>query len=260
MSCSTDELFDIRGGTIADIAPEPPATTFEPYPPDLAVCRRCPRLAEFREHIAQVKRRAYRDQEYWGAPVPGFGDKGASLLLVGLAPGAHGSNRTGRMFTGDASGNFLYAALHRAGLANQPTSVSRNDGLELRGVWITASARCVPPGNKPTTGELNNCRPWLHYDFDGLPNVKAILALGRIGHDSTLKIYRERGLRLTLAAAPFSHSAVHRLDELDGAAESGAKPLIDVFHVSLQNTNTGRLTPAMFDEVLEVAKQEAGLA
>jgi len=163
------------------------------------------------------------------------------------------------MFTGDASGNFLFAALYRAGLANQPTAVSRDDGLQLNGVWITASARCVPPDNKPTTQELNNCRPWLHHDFDGLPNVRAVLALGRIGHDSTLKIYRERGLQVTLAAAPFRHGAVHRLDQLSGAEESGAKPLIDVFHVSPQNTNTGRLTPAMFDEVLAVAKREAGL-
>lgn len=242
------------------MAPSAQHTSFDPYPPALATCRRCPRLAEFREHIAQVKRRAYRDEEYWGAPVPGFGDPDASLLLVGLAPGAHGSNRTGRMFTGDASGNFLYAALYRAGLANQPTSVARDDGLELRGVWITASARCVPPGNKPTTGELNNCRPWLHHDFDGLPNVRAVLALGRIGHDSTLKIYRERGLKVTLAALPFKHGAVHHLDELPGAEVAGAKPLIDVFHVSLQNTNTGRLTPEMFDEVLALAKREAGLS
>lgn len=233
---------------------------FDPYPPDLATCRRCPRLAEFREHIAKVKRRAYRDQEYWGAPVPGFGDQDARLLLVGLAPGAHGSNRTGRMFTGDASGNFLYASLFRNGLANQPTSVSRDDGLLLKGVWITASARCVPPGNKPLTEELNNCQHWLRHDFDGLPNVRAILALGKIGHDAVLKLYRARGLQATLSAVPFGHGRVHRIDELPGAEKSGAKVLIDAYHVSLQNTNTGRLTPEMFDEAVAVAKDAAGLA
>lgn len=234
-------------------------TVFDPYPPDLATCRRCPRLAVFREEIARVKRRAYRDQEYWGAPVPGFGDPDASLLVVGLAPGAHGSNRTGRMFTGDASGNFLYASMHRLGLANQPTSVSRDDGLRLTGVWITSSARCVPPDNKPTSTELATCMHWLQHDFDGLRNVKAILALGRIGHDSVIKLYRERGLKVTMAAVPFSHGAVHRLDTLPGAVEAGAKPLVDAFHVSLQNTNTGRLTPAMFDSALGTAKDLAGL-
>ena len=232
---------------------------FDPYPPDLATCRLCPRLAEFREHIAVVKRRAYRDEEYWGAPVPGFGDVDARLLLVGLAPGAHGSNRTGRMFTGDASGNFLYASLYRNGLANQPTSVSRDDGLRLKGVWITASARCVPPGNKPLTEELNNCQYWLRHDFDGLPNVRAILALGKIGHDAVLKLYRARGLKVTLASVPFGHGRVHRIDQLPGASESGAKVLVDAYHVSLQNTNTGRLTPEMFDEAVAVAKDAAGL-
>lgn len=234
-------------------------TVFDPYPPDLANCTRCPRLVEFRQEIARVKRRAYRDQEYWGAPVPGFGDQDARLLVVGLAPGAHGSNRTGRMFTGDASGNFLYASMYRLGLANQPTAVARDDGLRLSGVWITASARCVPPDNKPTTVELAACMHWLKHDFDGLRNVKALLALGRIGHDSVIKLYRERGLKVTLAATPFAHGAVHRLDLLPGAAESGALPLVDAFHVSLQNTNTGRLTPAMFDEALTTAKQLAGL-
>lgn len=236
-----------------------PTKHFDPYPPELASCRRCPRLVEFREEIARVKRRAYLDQEYWGAPVSGFGDPDANLLIVGLAPAAHGSNRTGRMFTGDASGTFLYASLHRLGLANQPTSVARDDGLRLTGVWITASARCVPPDNKPTPAELTTCRRWLEHDFDGLANVRAILALGRIGHDSVLKLYRGRGLKVTLAATPFSHGAVHRLDELPGAPGSGAKPLVDAFHVSLQNTNTGRLTPAMFDDALATAKALAGL-
>ena len=235
------------------------ATTFDPYPPELAGCRLCPRLAEYREQVAREKRRAYRDEEYWGAPLPGFGDPEARLLLVGLAPGAHGSNRTGRMFTGDASGDFLYPALHRAGLANQPTASHRGDGMRLRGVWITASARCVPPGNKPRPDELRNCRRWLEHDFRGLPQLRALKALGRIGHDSVLRLYRARGLRLRLSEFPFAHGSVHRLDQVDGADAVGAVPLIDAYHVSFQNTNTGRLTPAMFDAALAQAKAWAGL-
>lgn len=236
----------------------------DPYPqdvlpPELATCRRCPRLAAHRQEVARVKRRAYRHQTYWGAPVPGFGDREASLLLVGLAPGAHGSNRTGRMFTGDASGDFLYPALHRAGLASQPDSTHLGDGLELRGAWLTSAARCAPPGNRPTTEELDNCRPWLAHDITLLPRIRAVLAIGKIGHDSMIKLWRERGLVTTLAAHPFAHGAVHRLDQLPGAAESGALPMVDTYHVSLQNTNTGRLTPEMFDAVIAVAKKLAGL-
>ena len=230
-----------------------------PYPPELATCRRCPRLAEYREEVARVKRRAYSQETYWGAPVPGFGDENARLLLVGLAPGAHGSNRTGRMFTGDASGDFLYPALYRSGLANQPGSVSRDDGLELTGAWITAAARCVPPGNRPTTSELGNCRPWLAHDLDLLPGLRAVLAIGKVGHDAMLKLWQGRGLRTTLSAHPFSHGAVHRLDLAPGAVEARALPVIDTYHVSFQNTNTGRLTAAMFDDVLALAKEWAGL-
>lgn len=230
------------------------------FPPELAGCRRCARLAEYREEVARAKRRAYRNEEYWGAPVPGFGDLNARLVLVGLAPGAHGSNRTGRMFTGDASGDFLYPALHRAGLGNQPTSVNQHDGLELSGVWITAAARCVPPGNKPTNAELNECRSWLVHDLDLLPELRAVLALGKVGHDAVIKAWRERGLRTTLAAHPFEHGAVHRLDLLPGAPAARALPLIDTYHVSFQNTNTGRLTACMFDEVIELAKGWAGLS
>lgn len=199
------------------------------------------------------------NEEYWGAPVPGFGDPDARLLLVGLAPGAHGSNRTGRMFTGDASGAFLYPALYRCGIANQPNSTGRNDGLELRGTWITAAARCVPPGNKPTTKELNSCQTWLDFDMRMLSNVRAVLAIGKVGHDAVIKVWRERGLVTTLAAHPFSHGVVHRFDGLPGAEQSGAVPIIDTYHVSFQNTNTGRLTPEMFDNVLLAAKLEAGL-
>jgi uracil-DNA glycosylase family 4 len=228
---------------------EPPPR-FDPYPPALAACRRCPRLADHREAVARTKRRAHQNDAYWGAPVPGFGDPRARLLIVGLAPGAHGSNRTGRMFTGDASGDFLYPALHRAGLADRPTSVGRGDGLTLSDVWITAVGRCAPPGNKPTPAELDACRPWFAHDVDGLPAVRAILALGRIAHDGVLKLWRERGLRTTLAAHPFAHGAVHDLAELAGAAAARTVPMIDSYHVSRQNTNTGRLTAAMFDAVL----------
>ena len=233
---------------------------FDPYPPALATCRRCPRLAEYREQVAREKRRAYREEEYWGAPVPGFGDPDARLLLLGLAPGAHGSNRTGRMFTGDASGDFLYPALHRAGLANQPAATHRGDGLELSGVWITSSARCVPPGNKPKPEEIRNCTVWLDHDYDGLRGLRAVLALGRVGHDSYLRLLRRRGIDLTMASFPFAHGAVHRLDTLTGAAQARALPLVDAYHVSFQNTNTGRLTPAMFDEAIARAKALAGLA
>jgi len=234
--------------------------TPDAYPPELATCRRCPRLAAFREEVAQAKRRAYRHEEYWGAPVPGFGDVNAQLVLVGLAPGAHGSNRTGRMFTGDASGDFLYPALHRAGLANQPTAVDRHDGLELSGVWITAAARCVPPGNKPSNAELNECRSWLLHDLALLRRARAVLAIGKVGHDSVIKAWRELGLQTTLAAHPFAHGAVHRLDLLPGAQAARALPLVDTFHVSFQNTNTGKLTPVMFDQVLKAAKGWAGLS
>lgn len=232
---------------------------FDPYPEAVRACRRCPRLAEHRERMAREKRRAYRDETYWGAPVPGFGDPDAGLVIVGLAPGAHGSNRTGRMFTGDASGDFLYPALHRAGLANQPDSRSREDGLALHGVWITAVARCAPPGNKPTRDELTSCRPWLAHDLSGLTRLRAVMALGRIAHDGVLKLYRERGLRTTLAAHPFRHGVVHRFDALRGATEARALPMIDAYHVSFQNTSTGRLTQEMFDAVLAEAKRLAGV-
>jgi len=210
--------------------------------------------------VARTKRRAYRDEAYWGAPVPGFGDPGASIVLVGLAPGAHGSNRTGRMFTGDASGDFLYPALHRAGLASTPVARARDDGLALQGVWITAAARCAPPGNAPTTLELDACRPWLAFDLDALHRASVLLALGKVAHDAVLKHYRARGLATTLAAHPFGHGRAHRLERLPGAAEAGALPLLDAYHVSRQNTNTGRLTEAMFDAVLAQAQALAAPA
>jgi len=224
----------------------------DPLPPGLEGCRRCERLVAWRERVAREKRRAYANERYWGRPVPGFGDPEARLLLLGLAPGAHGSNRTGRMFTGDASGDFLYPALHRAGLASAPLSRSRDDGLALRGVWITAVVRCAPPGNKPSRSELDHCRPWLAHDVAGLPRLRAVLALGRVAHDGFLDLLRAAGHELTKARHPFGHGALHRLDR--------APVLLDSYHVSFQNTNTGRLTPTMFDEVLEHAKALAGLA
>ncbi|NUN51077.1 MAG: uracil-DNA glycosylase, partial [Candidatus Brocadiae bacterium] len=178
---------------------------------------------------------------------PGFGDPAAALVLVGLAPGAHGSNRTGRMFTGDASGDFLYPALHRAGLASSPDARSRDDGLVLHGVWITAAARCAPPGNKPTPRELETCRPWLERELLLLPGVRAFLAIGRIGHEALLRL-----AGAPLAAHPFAHGAVHEIP--------GLAPIVDTYHVSRQNTNTGRLTAAMFDAALATAAQRAGLA
>lgn len=225
-----------------------------PLPPELAGCRACPRLVEHRESVAREKRRAYRSESYWGRPVPGFGDDEAQLILLGLAPGAHGSNRTGRMFTGDASGDFLFPALYRAGLASGPLAERADDGLTLSGVWITAAARCVPPGNRPDRSELENCRSWLEHDFDQLPRARLVVALGSIAHDSYLDLLRSRGAKLVKREQAFGHGRLH---PLDGVA--GALPLLDSYHPSFQNTNTGRLTGEMFDELLARARRLAGL-
>lgn len=212
---------------------------------EVVTCRRCPRLVEWRERVGREKRAAYRDWDYWARPVPGFGDPQARLLIFGLAPGAHGSNRTGRPFTGDASGDFLYPALYRAGLANQPLSRHRGDGLELRGVYITAAVRCAPPANKPLPEEIRNCSSWTGLELSLLPQLRVYLALGQIAHDALLA---HHGLRR--AAHPFTHGLEHDL---------GGRVLLDSYHVSRQNTNTGRLTAGMFDAVLERAKALAGL-
>lgn len=199
---------------------------------EVIACRRCPRLVAWREEVARTKRRAYMDWEYWGKPVPGFGDPNAGVLVVGLAPGAHGSNRTGRNFTGDSSGKFLYSALYRAGFASQPDSTSRDDGLKLTDVYITASARCAPPANKPTAEELNNCQPFLEREIE-LLQPKVIVALGRIAFERILRIYSE-----PKAGKKFAHGAVFRLD---------AGPwLVCSYHPSQQNTLTGKLTAEMF--------------
>ena len=203
-------------------------------------CRKCARLVAWREEVARVKRKAYRDQEYWGKPVPGFGDPEARIFVVGLAPGAHGSNRTGRNFTGDASGGFLYPALYRAGFASQPTAVSRDDGLMLKDVYLAASARCVPPENKPTLEEMDNCQPYLERELEIL-KPRVIVCLGRIAFDRVLRLYSVRN-----PAWKFGHGALFQID-------SGPWILCS-YHPSQQNTLTGRLTAPMFDAIWAKAK------
>jgi uracil-DNA glycosylase family 4 len=204
-------------------------------------CRACPRLVAWREEVARVKRRAYRDEAYWGRAVPGFGDERARLLVVGLAPGAHGANRTGRMFTGDASGDFMYRALHRAGLASRPTSERRDDGLVLRGCYVTAACRCVPPDNRPSRLELARCAPFLERELDAL-RPRAVLALGAVAWRAVLAAFASAGRELPRPLPRFAHGA-----EL---ACAGAPALLASYHVSRQNTQTGRLTAPMFDAVL----------
>jgi uracil-DNA glycosylase family 4 len=213
-------------------------------------CRACPRLTRYREEVARVKRRAFRDQTYWGRPVPGFGDPGAELVIVGLAPAAHGANRTGRMFTGDRSGDFLYAALYRAGLASQPTSRSRDDGLALRGVYITAPCRCAPPENKPLPIELRRCAPFLSRELMLLPRAKVFLALGAIGFRALLDHLERQGQPIPSPRPAFGHAAEVPLQN--------GRLLLASYHVSQQNTQTGKLTPAMFDAVLQSAMRWIG--
>lgn len=225
---------------------------------ELTECRRCARLVAWREEVAQTKRRAYRDQTYWGRPVPGFGDPNASLVLVGLAPGAHGANRTGRMFTGDRSGDFLYAALHRAGVASQPTSTHRNDGLELRDVFITAACRCAPPDNKPTRDELDVCRDWLLEELQRLPKARVYLALGQIGYDAMLGLSKRTETILGRGQSKhpgFGHGVMTQI--IDPRANDMDAWLFASYHVSQQNTQTGKLTEAMFDAVLKQALEQS---
>lgn len=210
----------------------------------ITTCRKCPRLVSWREEMARVKRRAYRDCEYWGRPVPAFGDPDARILVIGLAPGAHGSNRTGRMFTGDASGDFLYAALYRAGFASQPKAFTRDDGLTLRDVMISAACRCAPPDNKPTQPEMDACRPFLQAEIDLLSHLQGIIALGQIGFQTALTVYRLRGA--TIPRQKFGHGAFYALGE-------GFPWLLASYHPSQQNTQTGRLTVEMFDAIWQAA-------
>ena len=210
---------------------------------DVSACRRCPRLVEWRERVAREKRAAFRDEEYWGRPVPGFGDPDARLLIVGLAPAAHGANRTGRMFTGDRSGDFLYAALHRTGFANQPDATARDDGLQLRDAYITAPVRCAPPQNKPTPGERDTCAPFLERELELLACVRVFLVLGQFGYQV---LARTLGLR---PRPRFGHGVEVELPH--------ARTLVCSYHVSQQNTFTGRLTESMLDEVLLRARSLA---
>lgn len=211
-------------------------------------CRQCPRLVAWREEVAIVKRRAYKDWDYWGKPVPGFGDIGGRILVVGLAPGAHGSNRTGRMFTGDASGDFLYPALFQNGFANQPIAVSKDDGMILNDIFISAVCRCVPPGNKPTADEIQNCLPYLVSEINLMKNLQVIVALGRIGYDNVLAVYADHfDLERKTISKKFIHAGKQKIGEL-------GPWLISSYHPSRQNTNTGRLTKEMFDQVWAMAK------
>ena len=214
----------------------------------IVACRKCPRLVRWRERVAREKRRAFRDWEYWGKPAPGFGDPRAELLVLGLAPAAHGTNRTGRMFTGDRSGDFLYARLYEAGFANQPTSVSRDDGLRLRNCYITAALRCCPPKNKPTPGEQANCRPYLEEEFRLRRRVRAVLALGQIAHRAFLSLLKDAGQIESFAEYPFAHGAGYNVPHPHFSDRK--LRLFDSYHPSQQNTQTGRLTADMFNRVL----------
>jgi uracil-DNA glycosylase len=212
-------------------------------------CEKCPRLRTYCAEIARTKRRAFRDEVYWGKPVPGFGDPRARVLLVALAPAAHGANRTGRVFTGDGpggSGDFLMAALHRAGFANIATSRDRNDGLELRDAFIAAAARCAPPGNKPTPEEIANCRPHLDAELAALPRVRVVVGLGKIAFDAYLRLLKQRGVTIRPRRA-FGHGVIHKLPN--------GQTLIGCYHPSRQNTNTGKLDARMMDDVFRLARR-----
>jgi len=225
-----------REGQLADVANQ------------IVACEACPRLRRYCAEVAREKRRAYRDETYWGRPVPGFGDPRARLLLVGLAPAAHGANRTGRVFTGDGiggSGDFLMGALHRAGFANIPISRDTNDGLVLRDAFIAAAVRCAPPDNAPTPEEIARCLPHLQAEIDALPHVRVIVALGKIGFDAYLQLLKRRDI-VARPRPVFAHGARYRLPN--------GQTLVGCYHPSRQNTNTGRLTPRMMDGVFRKAR------
>ena len=215
-----------------------------------SVCRACPRLVGWREEVAAAKRRSFQDQDYWGRPVPGFGEDRPRLMVVGLAPAAHGANRTGRMFTGDRSGDWLYAALHRAGLANQPTSVHAGDGLQVRGTRITAPVHCAPPANKPTPAERDTCQPWLARELQIVwPGLRAVVVLGAFGWEALFRTLAAAGVQRP-QKVPFAHGAEVDVD---------GRTVIGCYHVSQQNTFTGRLTEAMLDAVFARAVTVAQL-
>ncbi|QCW52426.1 uracil-DNA glycosylase [Nocardioides dongxiaopingii] len=221
-------------------------STLEALDARLVDCRRCPRLVRWREKVAAEKRAAYADEEYWGRPVPGFGVSDPAVLVVGLAPAAHGANRTGRMFTGDRSGDWLFASMHRVGMANQPTSTHADDGLRLLGTRVTAPVRCAPPENKPTTGEKERCAPWLDAELRLVaPSVRVVVALGSIGWDSALRAVRRAGWSVPTPKPRFGHGAEAVL-----GGPHGDVLLLGSYHPSQQNTFTGRLTESMLDDVL----------
>jgi uracil-DNA glycosylase family 4 len=213
---------------------------------DVVACRRCPRLVAWREQVARERRAAFAAEDYWGRPIPGFGDPAARVLILGLAPAAHGANRTGRIFTGDRSGDWLFAALHRTGFANQPTSTAVGDGLRLRGCWITAAVRCAPPQNRPTPAERDTCLPWSLAELDLLGDVRVIVCLGAFAWDAALRLLARRGDPPPRPRPRFGHGASHG-------------PLLGCYHPSQQNTFTGRLTAEMTDAVLLRARALAGL-
>ena len=211
-------------------------------------CRKCPRLVAWREQVSREKRASFRNHEYWGRPVPAFGDADARVLVVGLAPAAHGANRTGRMFTGDRSGDWLYRALHRAGFANQPQSIDRSDGLELSGVFVTAAVRCAPPANKPEASERDACRPWLDRELDMLKHVTVVVTLGGFAYAQTLRILADRGAPVPRPRPLFGHGAEVGL---------GVVTVLASYHPSQQNTFTGKLTEPMFDAIWRRARELA---
>jgi uracil-DNA glycosylase len=211
----------------------------------LVECRACPRLVEWRERVASEKRASFRDDDYWGRPVPGFGDPNADVVVVGLAPAAHGANRTGRMFTGDRSGDFLFSSLHRTGFANQPTSDSVDDGLTLSGIYITSMVKCAPPANKPTPEEQRACSPWLEAELDALPTPRVIVALGGLAYTRVVAVATARGWAVPSPVPRFGHG-------VEVGATTGPI-LVCCYHPSQQNTFTGRLTPDMIDAVFRRA-------
>ncbi|MEO8596534.1 MAG: uracil-DNA glycosylase [Candidatus Solibacter sp.] len=215
-------------------------------------CTLCDRLRRHSAEIAQIKRRAYRDQTYWGLPVPSFGDPAARVLILGLAPGAHGSNRTGRMFTGDKSGEILYRVLHKTGFASHPLSLSREDGMQLHDLYITAAAHCAPPGNKPTPQELRNCRPFFERELELLPHLKVVVALGKIAFDIYLDVLKARAVIATRSAFVFGHDLHYRI-------APGEPVLLASYHPSQQNTSTGKLTEKMLTDVFRRARRLADI-
>ena len=218
---------------------------------EVIACVACPRLVEYRERIGREKRRAYKDHDYWAKPVPGFGDTNAKVLILGLAPGAHGSNRTGRPFTGDGSGYFMYPVLHQTGFASQTTATHRDDGLALKDAYITAAARCAPPLNKPTPEELGNCAPFLDREIAMLKDLRVVVPLGKIGFDAYLRHLKRTGAITSAAPYVFSHGAEYKMPN--------GIYLLASFHPSMQNTNTGRLTEKMFAEIFKRARKLARL-